>query len=130
MPIRLHRKAPGSVDSGGVGARTRTLHDGVIRIRLDSVCGLVVNAFVLRSAERVVLIDAGFPYTADQLLQGLAEVGLEARDVTDRSSRTCTSITSAALTLADQWSLIWVWSMATSTRTSSARSVLQTGRTR
>lgn len=114
MPIRLHRKAPGSVDSGGVGARTRTLHDGVIRIRLDSVCGLVVNAFVLRSAERVVLIDAGFPYTADQLLQGLAEVGLEALDVTDLLvTHLHVDHVGGALTLADRWSpRIWVWSGA------------------
>ena len=112
--MSLQRKAPGSVDSGGVGARTRTLHDGVIRIRLDSVCGLVVNAFVLRSAERVVLIDAGFPYTADQLLQGLAEVGLEARDVTDLLvTHLHVDHVGGALTLADQWSpRIWVWSGA------------------
>ena len=98
----------------GVGARTRTLHDGVIRIRLDSVCGLVVNAFVLRSAERVVMIDAGFPYTADQLLQGLAEVGLEARDVTDLLvTHLHVDHVGGALTLADQWSpRIWVWSGA------------------
>lgn len=65
------------------GRRSRELADGVARIRLDSRCGLVVNAYVLQRDGHVALVDTGFPYTVGQLETGLAELGLRVDDIDD-----------------------------------------------
>lgn len=105
------RNAPQRRSGTGFGPRTRALHDGIVRIRLDSVCGLVVNAFVLRAEGHVLLVDTGFPYTADQLVAGLAELGLAPSDVTDvLITHLHIDHIGGALPLASRWSpRVWVW---------------------
>lgn len=64
-------------------ARTRQLTDDLWRLRIDSECGLVVNAYLLRSGDSCCLVDTGFTHTISGLELALAEVGLALNAVTD-----------------------------------------------
>jgi len=57
--------------------------DSTSRLRLESPCGLVVNAYVLVRGQTVALIDTGFPHTVDQLEHALKQVGLTLEEITD-----------------------------------------------
>lgn len=91
--------------------RTRDLGDGVYRMRIDSECGLVVNVFVVRSEDRVALVDTGFPHTVAQLAEGLAEIALDLGDVTDvLYTHTHVDHMGGGAALAERWSPDeWVW---------------------
>ncbi len=93
------------------GQRSRVLTDGVARIRLDSRCGLVVNAYVLARAGHVMLIDTGFPYTTAQLEAGLAELGLTLEDVDDvLYTHLHVDHVGGGVALAERWSpREWFW---------------------
>jgi glyoxylase-like metal-dependent hydrolase (beta-lactamase superfamily II) len=51
------------------------------RIRLTSPGGLSVNAWLLRAPGGWVLVDSGFTYTSDALVEALAEHGLRLQDI-------------------------------------------------
>ena len=94
-----------------MGNRSRQLSEEVWRIRLDSPCGLVVNVFVVRSRRQVALVDAGFPHTADQLNEGLEEIGLSPAQVTDvLYTHTHSDHMGGGVALANTWNVRdWVW---------------------
>ncbi|MCB9506689.1 MAG: MBL fold metallo-hydrolase [Myxococcales bacterium] len=64
-----------------MNGRVREVAEGVYRLRLDSDCGLVVNAYAVLDRGELALIDAGFPHTVDQLDAALAELGYALEDV-------------------------------------------------
>ena len=90
---------------------TRQLTDDLWRLRISSECGLVVNAYLLRSEDANCLIDTGFSHTTDQLEAALDEVGLRVADVTDvLYTHTHVDHIGGGVALAPRWSpREWVW---------------------
>jgi glyoxylase-like metal-dependent hydrolase (beta-lactamase superfamily II) len=63
--------------------RTRQLTDDLWRLRIDSECGLVVNAYLLRSKGANCLVDTGFTHTAIHLEAALSELELSLDEISD-----------------------------------------------
>jgi len=84
--------------------RARAVANGVHRIRLDSPCGLVANAYVICRGGAVALVDTGFAHTVDQLEAGLAEIGLTLGAVAAvLYTHTHTDHIGGGAALADRW---------------------------
>lgn len=98
-----------------MSARTRAIDDGVWRLRLDSECGLVVNAYALAHPDGIALIDTGFPHTTAQLAAGLAELDRSLADVTDVFyTHTHIDHVGGGAALAARWSpREWLWEGST-----------------
>lgn len=61
--------------------RAHEVGDGYVRLRMESPSQLVVNAWLLRNNGQNILFDSGFTFTTDQLIEGLAELNLELKDI-------------------------------------------------
>jgi glyoxylase-like metal-dependent hydrolase (beta-lactamase superfamily II) len=101
--------------SASVGGRAKAVADGVWRIRLDSACGLVVNAYLLLREGHHLLIDTGFPYTTAQLEEGLRECGVELADIDDvLYTHLHVDHVGGGVVLGSRWGAReWVWEGAT-----------------
>lgn len=90
---------------------TRQLTDDLWRLRITSECGLVVNAYLLRSDGAICLIDTGFSHTVDQLEASLDGLGLGVADVTDvLYTHTHVDHIGGGVALSPRWSpREWLW---------------------
>lgn len=60
---------------------TEALPDGLQRLRLTSPSGLTVNAWLVRAPAGWLLVDTGFTYTTDALVEQLVQAGLSLDDI-------------------------------------------------